>query len=77
MSHGVWILLTKVENDIPKTVEHEKKGTESGNHRTGVRIGNCVLLERRVHAEARGCSGKVILGIVLGVRVWDSKSKFL
>lgn len=71
------MLLTKVENDIPKTVDREKKGTELGNHRTGVRIGNRVLLERRVHAEARGCSGKVILGIVLGVRVWDSKSKFL
>ena len=25
-----------------------------GNHRTGVRISNCVLLERRVHAEGRG-----------------------
>lgn len=40
-----------------------------GNHRTGVGISNCVLLERRVHAEGRGLGGKIILETVFGVSV--------
>ena len=55
-----------------KNYSVEKKKSEEwvvGNHRTGVGIGNRVLLERRVHAEGRGLGGKIILETVFGVSV--------
>lgn len=40
-------------------------------------VSNSVLLERGMYAESGGCTGKIILEMILRVRMWGFKSKFL
>lgn len=40
-------------------------------------VSEAMLLERRVYDEDGECSGKAILEILFGVRLWGLKSKFL
>lgn len=87
MARGKWILLTKVENSIPEKVGHvgkkkkkrkKEKGTEWGTseHVLGP-VSYSMLLERRDYVEVGVCSGKAILEIFLGVKLWGLKSKVL